>query len=99
MKAATRIKSPKDVSEECGVFDVTSFGHTYKSLCDLSSEATIEQRAEKLREDASALAKKGHAEKGQPPTYFKNWSPLFASAEASSLSLSALCSIVASDVK
>ena len=60
MREAVYIKFPKDVicSEEFGKFDLVSFGYLYKSLCDLTSETTMEQRADKLREDAAAIVKK-----------------------------------------
>ena len=79
MKSAIYIKFPKDVvcSEEYGAFDMVSFGYMYKSLCDLTTEVTYEQRADKLREDAAALIKRGCAEKGQLPTYFKSWTDIF----------------------
>ena len=47
-----------------GVFDLVSFGYMYKSLCDLTSEVTLEQRADKMREDVAVIIKKGCAEKG-----------------------------------
>ena len=56
---------------------MVAFGFMYKSLCDLTTEVTLEQRADKLREDVAAIIKRGCAEKGQLPTYFKNWNEIF----------------------
>ena len=60
MKSAIYIKFPKDIirSEEYESFDMMAFGYMYKSLCDLTTEVTMEQRADKLREDVSAVVKK-----------------------------------------
>ena len=60
MKAAVYIKFPKDAicSEEYGAFDLVGFGYMYKSLCDLTTETTLEQKAEKLREEIASIVKK-----------------------------------------
>ena len=51
------IKFPKDTvcSEEYGVFDLLSFGYMYKSLSDLTTETTLEQKTEKLREEITSM--------------------------------------------
>ena len=79
MRSAVYMKFPKETicSEQYGEFDMVAFGFMYKSLSDLMSEVTLEQRAEKLREDVSAIMKKGCIEKGQLPTYFKQWNDVF----------------------
>ena len=33
-------------------------GYMYKSLCDLTTETTLEQKAEKLREEIASIVKK-----------------------------------------
>ena len=43
-------------SEEYGKFDLVNFGDAYafKALADLACETTAEQKADKLRKDASS---------------------------------------------
>ena len=49
----------------------------YKSLCDLTTEVTLDKRADKLREDVTVTIKRGCSEKGQLPSYFKSWNEVW----------------------
>ena len=64
-------------SEEYGAFDLVSFGYMFKSLADLTSETTKEQKAYKLRKDVANIIKDGCKDQGSLPSYFKKFTDLF----------------------
>ena len=68
------MKFPKDIicSEEYGKFNLVNFGYAFKALADLTSETTLEQKADKLRKDATQVIKEGCRDKGSLPSYFNN---------------------------
>ena len=66
------MKFPKDIicSEDYGKFNLVNFGYAFKALADLTSETTLEQKADKLRKDATQVIKEGCRDKGSLPSYF-----------------------------
>ena len=79
MKSYLTIAFPKHVmcSEEYGAFDLVSFGYAFKSLADLTSETTKEQKADKMRKDVAAIIKEGCKDQGSLPSYFKKLNDVF----------------------
>ena len=58
-------------SEEYGAFDLVNFGYLFKSLADLTTETSKEQKADKLRKDVAAIISQGCKDQGSLPSYFK----------------------------
>ena len=80
MKSYLAIAFPKRAmcSEEFGAFDLVSFGYAFKSLADLTSEATKEQKADKLRKDVATIIKDECKDQGSLPSHFKKLNDAFS---------------------
>ena len=54
-----------------------SFGYVFKSLEDLTTETTKEQKADKLRKDVAAIIKDGCKDQGSLPSCFKRFTDVY----------------------